>query len=92
MGRLNHQLGVKIRFIMPYHTQSNGVVERFQRCLKDALQARMAGADRIKHLSWVLKGLREAPRKGLRHLSDRIGLWFSPFIASSISICRQAAA
>jgi hypothetical protein len=36
---------------MPYHTQSNGVVERFQRCLKGALQARMAGADRIKHLS-----------------------------------------
>jgi hypothetical protein len=34
---LTHQLGVKMRFTTPYHPQSNGVVERFHRHLKDAL-------------------------------------------------------
>jgi hypothetical protein len=45
-----------------YHQQSNGIVERFHRRLKDALRARAVGADWMKHLPWVLLGIRSAWR------------------------------
>jgi len=43
-----------------YHPQSNGLVERFHRRLKDSLRARMANADWLGHLPWVLLGVRSA--------------------------------
>ncbi len=43
-----------------YHLQSNGLVERFHRHLKEALQARCAGPDWLSHLPWVLLGIRSA--------------------------------
>ncbi len=43
-----------------YHPQSNGMVERFHRRLKDALRARCAAANWVDHLPWVL---RAAPRE-----------------------------
>jgi hypothetical protein len=46
-----------------YHPQSNGIVERFHRRLKDALRARAAGADWLKHVPWVLLGIRSAWRE-----------------------------
>jgi hypothetical protein len=46
-----------------YHLQSNGMVERFHRRLKDALRARCAAANLVDHLPWVLLGLRAAPRE-----------------------------
>ena len=46
-----------------YHPQSNGMVERFHRRLKDAFRARCAAANWIDHLPWVLMGLRAAPRE-----------------------------
>ena len=46
-----------------YHPESNGLVERFHRRLKDALRARCAAADWVSHLPWVLLGLRAAQRE-----------------------------
>ncbi len=46
-----------------YHPQSNGMVERFHRRLKDALRARCAAANWVDHLPWVLLGLRAAARE-----------------------------
>jgi hypothetical protein len=46
-----------------YHPQSNGLVERFHRRLKDALRSRAAAADWHNHLPWVLLGIRTAFRK-----------------------------
>jgi hypothetical protein len=46
-----------------YHPQSNGLVERFHRRLKDALRARAAGADWFSHLPLVMLGIRSAWRE-----------------------------
>jgi len=46
-----------------YHPQSNGLVERFHRRLKDALRARAAGADWHAHLPWIMLGVRSAWRE-----------------------------
>jgi len=41
-----------------YHPESNGLVERFHRRLKNSLRARAASADWFEHLPWVMLGLR----------------------------------
>jgi hypothetical protein len=46
-----------------YHPQSNGMVERAHRQLKDALRARLAGPAWFDHLPFVLLGLRAAPKE-----------------------------
>jgi transposase InsO family protein len=46
-----------------YHPQSNGMVERTQRQLKDELCARLAGPRWPEHLPWVLFSLRAAPKE-----------------------------
>jgi len=46
-----------------YHPQSNGMVERLHRRMKDALRARAASQDWSSHLPWVMMGLRAAPRE-----------------------------
>jgi hypothetical protein len=54
-------LGIKHVLTTAYHPQSNGMVERVYRQLKDALRARGAGPVWHSHLLWVLMGLRAAP-------------------------------
>ncbi len=46
-----------------YHPQSNEMVERFHRRLKDALRARCTVANWVDHLPWILLGLRAAARE-----------------------------
>ena len=56
-------LGVEHITTTAYHPQSNGMVERVHRQLKDALKARLAGPAWPQHLPWVLLGLRAAPKE-----------------------------
>ena len=57
------RLGIQHVTTTAYHPQSNGLVERFHRQLKDSLRARLATADWPSHLPWVLLGLRAAPKE-----------------------------
>ena len=57
-------LSIKHTQTTAYHPQSNGLVERFHRRLKDALRARAAGADWFLHLPWVMLGIRTAWSEG----------------------------
>jgi hypothetical protein len=56
-------LNIKHVSTTAYHPQSNGMVERFHRRLKDALRARAAGVDWHTHLPWVMLGVRTAWRE-----------------------------
>jgi hypothetical protein len=47
-----------------YHPQSNGLVERLHRQLKEALRAHGGGGLWVEHLPWVLLGIRAAPKEG----------------------------
>jgi hypothetical protein len=57
-------LSIKHTQTTAYHPQSNGLVERFHRRLKNALRARSAGADWFLHLPWVMLGIRTAWSEG----------------------------
>jgi len=54
-------LNLRLSPTTAFHPQSNGMVERFHRRLKDGLRTRLAGPRWIEHLPWVLLGLRCAP-------------------------------
>jgi transposase InsO family protein len=62
-GDLSQRLGLQHITTTAYHPQSNGMVERAHRQLKDALRARCAGNAWPEHLPWVLLGLRAAPKE-----------------------------
>ena len=57
------RLGVQHIHTTAYHPQSNGMVERAHRQLKDTLRARLAGPNWASHLLWVLLSLRAAPKE-----------------------------
>jgi transposase InsO family protein len=54
-------LGMKHILTSVFHPQSNGIIERFHRQLKEALRARQCGSAWAEHVPWVLLGLRCAP-------------------------------
>ncbi len=56
-------LNIKHKTTTAFHPQSNGMVERFHRQLKNSLRARLASSDWFDHLPWVLLGLRSVPRE-----------------------------
>ena len=60
---LCNKLGMNHITTTAYHPQSNGMVERTHRQLKDSLRSRAAGNDWPAHLPWVLLGLRAAPKE-----------------------------
>ena len=55
-------LGIEHICTTPYHPQSNGMVERFHRRLKDALRARDSAVSWVHDLPMVMLALRTAPR------------------------------
>ncbi len=57
------KLGITHHTTTAYHPASNGMVERAHRQVKEALRARAAQNDWPAHLSWVLLGLRTAPKE-----------------------------
>jgi hypothetical protein len=71
-----------------YHPQSNGLVERLHRRLKDALRARLATAAWPQHLPWVLLGLRSCPRED-SGLSSAELVYGSPLTLPGIVVTGQ---
>lgn len=54
-------LGIQARFTTAYHPQSNGMVERIHRDIKNGLRARLDGSGEwMDELPWVMYGLRSA--------------------------------
>jgi len=62
-ARLCDVIGTHHNTTTAYHPQSNGMVERAHRRLKEALKARMAAADWPQHLPWVLLDINNAPKE-----------------------------
>jgi hypothetical protein len=60
---LCQRLGISHHSTTAFHPQSDGMVERFHRQLKDALRAHLQGQDWVSQLPWVLLGLRAAPKE-----------------------------
>ncbi len=58
---LCEQLNIVHHPITAYYLQSNGLVERFHRHLKDMLRPRAATVDWYHHLPWVLLSFRTTP-------------------------------
>ena len=56
-------LNIKHKTTTAFHPQSNGMVERFHRQLKNSLRARLASSSWFEHLPWVMLGLRTSPRE-----------------------------
>jgi hypothetical protein len=55
-------LNIQHNTTIAYHPQSNGLVERLHRRLKNAFRARLAGPDWVDHLPWILLHLRTTAR------------------------------
>ncbi len=56
-------LNIQHLLMTVYHPQSNRLVERFHRRLKDPLRSRVAAADWHDHLPWVMLGIRASFRE-----------------------------
>ena len=72
-------LQIKHQQTTAYHPQSNGMVERLHRRLKDALRTRGAAATWSADIAWVLLGLRAAPREDT-NISPAQALYGTPLV------------
>jgi transposase InsO family protein len=59
---LCRKLGITHTTTTAYHPQSNGLVERAHRQLKEGLKTRLASHEWPAHLPWVLLGMRTSPK------------------------------
>ena len=66
------KLGIKPAYTTAYHPQSNGMVERFHRSLKNSLRCLATTHNWIEALPWVLLGLRTAPRDDIANSPAKI--------------------
>jgi transposase InsO family protein len=82
------KLGVQHTMTTAYHPQSNGLVERLHRRIKDALRARLATATWPQHLPWVLLGLRSCPRED-SGLSSAELVYGSPLTLPGVVVAGQ---
>jgi len=57
--------GYELNHTTAFHPQSNGLVERFHRRLKESLKARLTGPSWCDELPWVLLGIRTTPKEDL---------------------------
>jgi transposase InsO family protein len=87
-GSFTAKLGVQHAMTTAYHPQSNGMVERLHRRLKDALRARLATAAWPQHLPWVLLGLRSCPRED-SGLSSAELVYGSPLTLPGVVVAGQ---
>ena len=56
------RLGIGTAFSTAYHPQSNGIIERFHRSLKNSQRCTASLQNWVEALPWVLLGIRTAPR------------------------------
>jgi cleavage and polyadenylation specificity factor subunit 1 len=78
------QLGITLHRTTSFHPQSNGMVERFHRSLKNSLRARLQDANWYDQLPWVLLGLRTAPKTDLRASPAELTLCHTPLLPGEI--------
>ncbi|XP_072114685.1 uncharacterized protein [Mobula birostris] len=72
-------LGTQLHLTTAYHPQSNELVERFHCHLKSALMACLEGPNWVDELSWVLLGIRTAPKEDL-HTSSAELVYGAPLV------------
>jgi len=85
------QVGARHITTTAFHPQSNGLVERFHRQLKDALRARGAATTWADHLPWALLGLRVAPKEESGISSAQAAFGQELVVPGQLSGCQRSA-